>query len=350
MDTEKVSFSSVSSIADGKATPVPVVAHQSWFKRLVLRLFSNARSGSGKGKSKSFGLHNSSSSQCLAHTLNTLKVIQEQTSAAAPRDFSFRITPDKLPISVHYAIQTKDEEYFLIRKELVLRRSRPFFNKIFGKGSLKDSSAFPAAILLDFGNIILGIFVEWTYDRGIRLMQSDDDTSDEENSPREAIRGIIHLFMEIIFFADRYSLGEFQDDFLELFIQLLKDDNSPLDIYHVRRFHRRISQDSKIRVFLVDWVAFIIQEIDASGKSKRKNSALNGYLSLNKRETLIKLLHLLEGGKIRPPHGNFPDPRNAPSCVYHHHGSGKKCRQRVLAGSFMQKDFKVKAKSRGLEL
>ncbi|TGO11853.1 hypothetical protein BTUL_0100g00320 [Botrytis tulipae] len=342
MDIEKASFSSASSIADGKATPVPVVARQSWFKRLVLRLFPNDRSGSGK--SKCFVLHDSNSSQFLAHTLNTLKAVQEQTSAATLRDISFRMfdTPGKLPISGHYAIQTKDEEYFLIRKELVLRGSRPLFDKVFGKGSLKDSSAFPAAILPDFGNFILGIFVEWTYDRGIRWMQSDD-TSDKEISPREANLEIIHFFMEILFFADRYSLGEFQDDFLELFIQLLKDDISPLDINHVRRFHRRISQDSKIRVFLVDWVAFIIQEIDASGKLKGKNAALNGDLSLNKRETLVELLHLLEGGKIRPPHGKFPDPRDAPSCVYHHHGSGQKCRQRVLAGSFMPKDFKVKA-------
>ncbi|KAF7926026.1 uncharacterized protein EAE97_010326 [Botrytis byssoidea] len=319
MDIEKVSFSSASSITDGKATPVPVVARQSRFKRLVLRLFSNSRSGSGKRKC--FGLHNSSSPQFLAHTLNTLKAVQDQTSAATPRDFSFQ----------------------MFENDLVLPQSRPFFDKAFGKGSLKDSSAFPAAVLPEFGNITLGIFVEWTYDRGIRLMQSDDDTSDEENSSREAIRGTIHLFMEILFFADRYSLGEFQDDFLELFIQLLRDDNSPLNIYHVRRFHRRTSQDSNIRVFLVDWVAFIIQEIDASGKLKGKSSALNGDLSLNKRETLVELLHLLEGGKIRPPHGKFPDPRDAPSCIYHHHSSGQKCRQRVLAGSFMSKDFKVKA-------
>ncbi|KAF7903883.1 hypothetical protein EAF00_001217 [Botryotinia globosa] len=304
--------------------------------RFLLSLVNPGSSDYGSGKSKCLGLHNSGSSQFLAHTLNTLKAVQEQTSAATPRDIYFRMfdTPGKPSVSGHYVIQTKDE------KQLVLRRSRPSFDKVFGKGSLKDCSAFPAAILPDFGNLILGIFVEWTYDRGIRLMQSDDESSDEENSSREAILERIDLFMEMLFFPT---------DTLSVNSKMIFSNYSstigykPLDINHVRRFHRRISQDSRIRVFLVDWVAFIIQEIDALGKLKGKNAALNGDLSLNNRETLVELLHLLGGGKIRPPHGKFPDPRDAPSCVYHHHGSGQKCRRRVLAGSFMPKDFKVKA-------
>ncbi|KAF5875775.1 uncharacterized protein Bfra_011537 [Botrytis fragariae] len=338
MDIEKVSFSSASSITDVEAVPIPVVARQSYFKRLVLRLFPNALSGSGK--SNCFSLHDNGSSQSLANKLFTLKAAQEKASAATPRRIVFQMfdAPGKLPLSGHYAIQTKGEAYFLIRKELVLRRSRPLFDKVFGKGSLKDCNAFPAAILPDFDNDALGVFVEWTYDRGIRTMQSDD-TFEEEVSPRQKSLNMIDFFMEILLFADRYSLDEFQDDFLELFMQSLKKDRSPLDIVHVRRFHERVSQDSKIRVFLVDLIAFIIQEIDAAGKLKEKSAALNCDLSNNKREILVELLHLLGGGKIRPPHGKFSDPRDAPSCVYHHHGSREKCPQIILACSFISECF-----------
>ncbi|KAF7867124.1 uncharacterized protein EAF02_009910 [Botrytis sinoallii] len=338
MDIEKVSFSTASNITDGKATPVPVVARQSWFKRLALRLFPKTRSGAGM--SNCFGSHNNSSSQSLANKLVTLKAAQEKVLATPPDLIVFQKfdAPGKFPILGHYAIQTKDEAYYLIRKELIHQRSRPLFDKVFGKGSLKDISAFPAAILPDFGNLPLGVFVEWTYDRGIRSMQSigDRDPDEEELSPLEKI-AFIDYFTKILFFANRYSLYEFQDDFLELFIHYLKDDTSPMDIVHIRRFHKQLSQDSKIRVFLVNWVAFIIQEIDASGNLNRRDAGLHCALAFNKRDTLVELLHLLEGDKIRPPHGKFSDPRYAPGCVYHHHGSGEKCPHRISAVSFVEK-------------
>ncbi|KAF7910332.1 uncharacterized protein EAE98_012148 [Botrytis deweyae] len=343
IDIEKISFGTASSITDGKATPVPVVARQSWFRRLALRLFPKTRSGAGM--SNCFGSHNNSSSQSLENKLVTLKAAQEK-ALAAPADvivFQKFDAPGKFPISGHYAIQTKDEAYYLIRKELIHQRSRPLFDKVFGKGSLKDISAFPAAILPDFGNLPLGVFVEWTYDRGTRFIQSIEDSENEhECSPHDQSE-FINCFTEILLFADRYSLHEFQDDFLEIFIYLLKMDTSPINIVHIRRFHKQLSQDSKIRVFLVDLVAFIIQEIDASGNLNSKNTALNCALASNKRYTLVELLALLEGDNIRPPHGKFSDPQYAPGCVYHHHGSGEKCPHRISAVSFLEKFIKKEA-------
>ncbi|KAF7917096.1 hypothetical protein EAE99_009425 [Botrytis elliptica] len=337
MDIEKVSFSTASSITDGKVTPVPVVARQSWFKRLALRLFPKTQSGAGM--SNCFGSHNNSSSQSLENKLVTLKAAQEKVLAAPPDIIVFQKfdAPGKFPISGHYAIQTKDEAYYLIRKELIHQRSRPLFDKVFGKGSLKDISAFPAAILPDFGNLPLGVFVEWTYDRGIRFMQSIEDPDEEVATTLEEKIEHIDYFTKILFFADRYSLYEFQDNFLELFIHYLKDDTAPMDIVDIRRCHKQLSQDSKIRVFLVDWVAFIIQEIDASGNLNRRDAGLHCALAFNTRNNLVELLHLLEGDKIRPPHGKFSDPRYAPGCVYHQHGSGEKCPHIISAVSFVEK-------------
>ncbi|TGO44711.1 hypothetical protein BCON_0472g00070 [Botryotinia convoluta] len=350
MDIEKGSFSTASSITDGMATPIPVVARQSCFTRLALRLFPKNRSGSGKSNCFT-SLNTNGSSQTLANKLATLKGAQEEESGAANMTVGFKMhdISDKLPLKGHYAIWTASKGYWLMEKKMIHPRSRPLFDKVFGKGSLKDIEAIPAAILPDYDNTVFGIFAQWTYDRGSRAMKSDCLFKETVCTREERVQ-TIDVIMELLFFAEDYKLDEFQDDVLELLINSCKEDKLPLDVSHAYECHNRTTHNSKIRAFFIDFVVFIIQEIDGSGNWRGKRAALNCGLSLNKRGTLLELCHLLEGGNIRHPYGMISDPRDAPSCVYHHHGRGEKCPHETLARSFVSKICKGKAWFRGVEL
>ncbi|TGO20289.1 hypothetical protein BPAE_0314g00110 [Botrytis paeoniae] len=334
MDIEKVSFSSASSITDGMATPMPEVARQSRFTRLALRLFSKTRSCAGQSNCFT-GLYTNGSSQSLANKLATFEGAQEKESGAANLTVSFEVQniSDNLPLKDHYAIQMANG-YWLIQKESVNRRSRPLFDMIFGKDSLKDISAVSAATLPNYQKIVLGIFVEWTDARGSRSMKSDNLFKEKVCTREERVQ-TIDIIMELLSFAEEYNLHEFQDDILELLVNSCKEDDLPLDVSHVQECHNRTTQDSKIRAFFIDFVVYIIQEIDGSGNLRGKKAALNCAISLNKRRTLLELYNLLEGGNIRHPYGMVSDPRDAPSCVYHHHGSEGKCPYETFAMSLV---------------
>lgn len=228
-----------------------------------------------------------------------------------------------------------------MRKEMVNQRSIPLFDMIFGKDSLRDISAVPAATLADYDNFTLGIFVLWIRNRDSRSMIYDH-LFEEKVCTREDRVETLDLMMKLLFFADRYSLHEFQDDLLELFIEISKEDSSPLDTVHVLKFHNQLSRNSKIRAFLIDIVAFTIKEIEDSRKYRRKG-ALNCDLSFNKRESLVELRRLLHGGKIPFPYRKLSDPRDAPSCYYHHHGREEECPHKTVPSSLVSETCREKA-------
>ncbi|KAM0176232.1 hypothetical protein ACHAPC_009293 [Botrytis cinerea] len=342
MDNEKRSFDSASTITDGKAIPVPTAAPQSLFKRLALQIFP--KTGSGSGRSNCFtGLSTNSSSQTLANKLATLDSAQEKDSEAANVTVGFKLdaVQARLPLEGYYAIQTTSKGYYLMRKEMVNQRSIPLFDMIFGKDSLRDISAVPAATLADYDNFTLGIFVLWIRNRDSRSMIYDH-LFEEKVCTREDRVETLDLMMKLLFFADRYSLHEFQDDLLELFIEISKEDSSPLDTVHVLKFHNQLSRNSKIRAFLIDIVAFTIKEIEDSRKYRRK-AALNCDLSFNKRESLVELRRLLHGGKIPFPYRKLSDPRDAPSCYYHHHGREEECPHKTVPSSLVSETCREKA-------
>lgn len=73
------------------------------------------------------------------------------------------------------------------------------------------------------------------------------------------------------------------------------------------------------RRFLVDSIAFIVQENDTA------LAPVDCELAQSNEELLVDLLDLLEGGEIRDSDGVLSDPRLAKSCVYHLHGEDEMC-------------------------
>lgn len=240
--------------------------------------------------------------------------------------------PGKGPYKDHYAIKTTSYGYLVLKKEWVHGQGRPVLDKIFGENSLQDINAYPAATLPDYDVFVLEMLVAWTYNRGTRSMKTEHMFKKKVCSRQFRVY-TIDLIMELLFFAEQYALHELQDDVLELLINSCKEDDLPLDVAHAYKCHDRTMPNSKIRAFFIDFVAFIIQEVDTSRNWKAKKVALNCDLTFNKRKTLVELLHSLEGGKIRSSRGKLSDPRDAPVCVYHYHGQRENCPHKTLADS-----------------
>ncbi|KAF7957252.1 hypothetical protein EAE96_002839 [Botrytis aclada] len=333
MEFEKGSTSSASSISDGKTSSTPDVTRPSYFNRLALRLFPKTRGGFGKSNCFT-GLDTNSSTQSLASSLATVYGAEEKVSGAANTKVGFNITQVhyKLPRKGYYSVQT-GEGYLDIPECMFNQQSRPLFDMIFGKDSLKDINAVPAAILPKYNKIILGIFAEWTRSCASKPMISGNMFHEVVCTRKERVQ-TVGVIMELLFFAEEYNVHEFQDEILELFINTCKEDNLPLDVSHVKACHKRTTQNSKIRAFFIDFMLFIIQNMDHPGVSRVRETVLNCDLSFKNEKVLVGLLRSLSGGKIGSSvGGKLPDPRDAPSCVYHHHGRDENCPHKVFASS-----------------
>ncbi|TGO40537.1 hypothetical protein BHYA_0035g00110 [Botrytis hyacinthi] len=351
MGIGKGSLSTCSIITEGMATPPPLFPRQSCFTRLALRLFPKTRSGASMSNCFT-GLSTNRSSQSLANKLATLEGGQEKESEAAnvtTIGIEFYGFPGRGPYKDHYAIKTTSNGYLVLKKEWVHGQGRPLLDKIFGKDSLQDINAYPAATLPDYEVTVLGLFVEWTYNRSSRSVKTDRMFKKKVCTRQQRVY-TIDIIMELLFFAEQYTLHEFQDDVLELLINSCKEDDLPLDVAHAYKCHDRTTPDSKTRAFFIDFVAFIIQEIDTSRNWKAKKAALNCDLSFNTRKTLVESLHSLEGGKIRSSRGKLSDPRDAPVCVYHYHGQRENCPHKTLADSSVSELLNEKGSSPGIEL
>ncbi|KAF7885370.1 uncharacterized protein EAF01_011435 [Botrytis porri] len=329
-DIEKDSFSSASSFTDEKATPGPVVAPKFCFSRLALRLFPKSRSGSSKSNCFA-GFNANGSSQSLPNRLATSKGVQEKESGAASVTVGliFSDFPSIAPFKDHYAIKTTSNTHLILEKDWVHGQAKPLLDIVFGKDSFQDNSAYPAAILPDYDLTVLAMFVQWINDCAHRSMNTHHMFKERVCTRQERVQ-TIDIIMEILFFAEQYALHEFQDDILEVLISSCKEDNLPLDVSHAYNCHERTTPNSKTRAFFIDLVAFIIQEIDTSRNGKKKKATLNCDLSSNNKKTLVKLIQLLEGSKIRSSRGKLSDPRDAPVCVYHYHGDKEECPHKAL--------------------
>ncbi|KAI9646423.1 hypothetical protein NHQ30_004415 [Ciborinia camelliae] len=296
--------------------------------------FSKAENSSSKsnssGDSNSSGVNTPATATSLANRLATLKDAQEKASGAAHVMVNFKWDPtpiDTLPMPGFYTILIERNESYMALDFQWVERQRKLYEKVFGKDSLKkeDMAGLPSATLRDVDMEIFGMFVFWTQIRGSKLLQYEEIFINAQICTREDRFNAIGTMMDLLFFAERFSLDEFQDEVLRLFIDTCKEDESPLNIIHAQQCHENTSRNSKTRAFFIDFIAFIIQEIKTAGHWKDKEAALNCDLSSCSPEDLAGLLDMLKGRSIRTSDGHLLDPRQAPKCTYHQHGPKKAC-------------------------
>lgn len=222
-----------------------------------------------------------------------------------------------------YIIAVGSKPEYCILSKSCIRKQRKMYEKVFGQdvlaNFLKDPSKFPAAVLPSDDPNAFGMFMGWTcVYRSARLDMTN--LFDMQSCTREERLHTINTLLGLIFFADKYSLDEFQDEILRLLIETTKEDKSPLGIYHVRQVHEKTSMKSKTRRFMIDFLAYIVQELDDVFQT-----SVNCDLAQASEKLLVDLLDLLEGGEIRDSDGEVSDPREATNCVYHQHNSDEKC-------------------------
>lgn len=228
-----------------------------------------------------------------------------------------------LPRPGYYAIRVESKPGHLLVHFRDVEKERGLFDQVFGKGSLRDIKAVPAAILYDFDKKVLGMFVLWTRYRGSRRLEPQD-LFDAQITREDRLRAI-DTMLQLLFFAEKYVLDEFQDEVLRLLIDACKEEDMILDSSHVRQCLNHTSQASTTRFFCRDLLAFHRQELQREEIQNVKKVASASDLADNHEGVLTDLLDQLGGSEYRTPEKRLSDPREAPECTYHQHGSQKPC-------------------------
>ncbi|ESZ91168.1 hypothetical protein SBOR_8455 [Sclerotinia borealis F-4128] len=266
------------------------------------------------------------------------KLAEDERSAAAYMMSTFSWEKVLSKREWDFAIEVgRDGKSWLLRSTLV-RKERKLFDKIFGKYGLMDPTKFPAASLLDDDNDVFGMFLTWATARNMKPLNRYK-LFQIQNCTREDRLRTIDTLLRLIYFADKYALDVFQDEVLRLLIEATKEERSPLGIYHVRQCHENTSPKSKTRLFLIDLIAFIVQENESERPWEERKTSVDCDLAQSNEELLVDLLDLLEGREIRASDGHVTDPREALDCVYHQYGSGEECPRDVCDSVIENKDF-----------
>ncbi|KAJ8064290.1 hypothetical protein OCU04_006636 [Sclerotinia nivalis] len=168
------------------------------------------------------------------------------------------------------------------------------------------------------------MFIGWAYNGANQNLQTQDLFNQQICTLDDRLRAI----WSFLFFAEKYSFDELQDEILQLLIDACKKDESPLCILHARKCHENTSPKSKTRVFFIGFIAFVLQKLDTKGNWREREVALNCDLAQSSEEILVDLLDLPEGSSIRNWDKKLSGPHEASACTHHQHGPKKACPQK----------------------
>ncbi|KAI9646441.1 hypothetical protein NHQ30_004433 [Ciborinia camelliae] len=222
------------------------------------------------------------------------------------------IGPKRIPMYIH--------------SKLLRRKTRGYFEQVFGKGTLKLSPPeSPCAHLPDDDWYTVGMFSLWTRRRS--LTSSDKFVHKKETCSKEERLDILEKVFNLNLFSEKYQITELQDDALTLFIQLCREEDSPLKIAHIKKCYEHTAEKSKFREFLKALLFYVLSRPLETEAYNKMGWDLTEIINMDKTRKDTKLEEEVMGlmSIATGQFPDFPDPRNAPACEFHQHGKEEGC-------------------------